>query len=201
MRSADEVISGRSETTPMRRWPRPDQVRRRRPARPPALRTSTLSASTPATTRSSRTSGTPCGDQVGEVAGRGARRGDDHHAVHLPRPQRVHRAPLALGVLVGVGEEHRVAVRVHHVGQAAGGGGEERVLDVADDQADGRRRPRDERPGDRVGPVAEHARALGHLAPGGRRGVPVPAQGARGRGGRNPGGPGDVADRDGHGRA
>ena len=120
------------------------------------------------------------GDQVGAEVGRRAVDGDDvqrrrqHLAVGVAGgvdrheddagdalgAQRLEDVALARRVLVGVGEQQRVAGRLQHQLDAADHGGEERVLQVGDDHADRLAGADPQRPGGAARPVVERARGV-----------------------------------------
>ena len=81
--------------------------------------------------------GRPVALQVA-VVGRGGR---DDEPVDAPRAERLGQLALALGPLVGAAGEGQHAALAGHVLDAAVHGGEERVGDVLEDQADARRQP------------------------------------------------------------
>ena len=73
----------------------------------------------------------------------------------IPSTRRERSASIALRSRSGSSsafvKEHAAALAFDHIGQAAGDGGEERVLDVADDQADGLSGSRHKRPATPLG--------------------------------------------------
>ena len=92
------------------------------------------------------------------------RAGHDHEPVDAARGERLGELALALLVLVGGADEGEYAVRARDVLDAAVHGGEERVGDVLDDQADARRLPvrPAKRAGGHVAPVAEDLHGVEH---------------------------------------
>ncbi len=75
-------------------------------------------------------------DEVAEVRGLRRDRGDNDQAVHAASSEGLHEALLAVEILVRVGEQDCVALRLECVGERAGGGRKKGVLDVAHDQTD-----------------------------------------------------------------
>ena len=104
------------------------------------------------------------GDVAQEVGVVGCSRHDDQ-AVDSAREQRVDQLAFALGVLVGAAGEGHHAARARDLLDAAMDGGEERVGDVLEDQADGARHAvgAAQRPGRVVVAVAEHRDRSLHL--------------------------------------
>ena len=121
-----------------------------------------------------------------------------HEAVDLAGAQRGDRGPLARLVLVRVGEQHGVAAGLDDVGEAAGGRGEERVLDVADDEADDTGDARGERPRHGVGDVSQRARCRLDARPGLRADVAVAAERAPAVAWETRASRGDIVDGHGH---
>ena len=86
-----------------------------------------------------------------------ARRHDE--PVHLTVSQRLDKPFLPRRVLVGVGEEHGVAVVLELVRDCSRCSGKEWVLDIRDDKPDRQRCPLDKCASDRVRPVAQGIRS------------------------------------------
>jgi hypothetical protein len=95
------------------------------------------------------------------VVGRG---GGDDEAVDAPRAERLGQLALAFGALVGAAGEGQHPALARHLLHAAVHGGEERVGDVLEDQADAGRQPIGpaQRAGGQVVAVAEQLDRLVH---------------------------------------
>ena len=121
--------------------------------------------------------------------------GHEDQTSHFLGAQRVEAHALARGVAVGVGEQQRELLGLQRVLDAAHEAGEERVLDVGDDDADGVGGAGAEVAGDLVGPVLQ----LAHGVPDALRELAADELGAREHardsGGRDVGLPGDLVDR------
>ena len=89
-------------------------------------------------------------------------RGRGDHAVDLPRAHRLEVVALALGVVVGVGDQRRVAGLLEPVLDPAHDRREQRVGEVGDEHADRVRPARLQPARDRVRPVAERLGRLDH---------------------------------------
>ena len=128
-------------------------------------------------------------------SGRLQPRGGGDHSVDLARAHGVEVVALACGVVVGVGDQGRVAGRLEPVLDPAHDRREQRVGEVGDEDPDRVGAVGLEAAGDRVRPVAERLRDLDHAA--GRLLVDEPprlgVQRARHRPGVHVGEAGDVA--------